>query len=135
MPNMQTALSGVEAITLFVEDLAETKRFYEQVLGLAAIFEDDESAAYMFGQTIINLLSSTAARELIEPGVVAAPDGGSRFQMTILVSDVDATCLALAAAGVVLLNGPLNRPWGRRTASFRDPAGNIWEIAQELPRG
>ena len=28
----------------------------------------------------------------------------------------------------------LNRPWGVRTASFTDPAGHIWEIAQELPQ-
>jgi uncharacterized glyoxalase superfamily protein PhnB len=24
------------------------------------------------------------------------------------------------------------REWGKRTASFADPDGNIWEIAQEL---
>ncbi|MDQ3782600.1 MAG: VOC family protein, partial [Actinomycetota bacterium] len=29
-----------------------------------------------------------------------------------------------------LLNGPVDRPWGVRTASFRDPAGHIWEIAR-----
>ena len=33
-----------------------------------------------------------------------------------------------------LLNGPVNRPWGVRTASFADPGGHIWEIAQELSR-
>ncbi len=31
--------------------------------------------------------------------------------------------------GVKLLNGPVDRPWGPRTATFADPAGNIWEIA------
>ena len=25
--------------------------------------------------------------------------------------------------------GPMDRPWGIRTASFRDPGGHIWEIA------
>jgi uncharacterized glyoxalase superfamily protein PhnB len=34
-----------------------------------------------------------------------------------------------AARGVKLLNGPIDRPWGPRTASFMDPAGHIWEIA------
>jgi uncharacterized glyoxalase superfamily protein PhnB len=33
---------------------------------------------------------------------------------------------------VSLLNGPLDRPWGVRTATFTDPDGHIWEIAQEL---
>jgi uncharacterized glyoxalase superfamily protein PhnB len=31
-----------------------------------------------------------------------------------------------------LLNGPIDRPWGRRTAAFADPAGHLWEVAQEL---
>jgi len=33
-----------------------------------------------------------AAHELIEPAVVVGPDGGSRMQLTIEVSDVDAMC-------------------------------------------
>ncbi|HPM51986.1 MAG TPA: hypothetical protein PK282_07100, partial [Rhodoglobus sp.] len=27
------------------------------------------------------------------------------------------------------LNGPVDRPWGIRTAAFADPAGHVWEIA------
>jgi len=34
---------------------------------------------------------------------------------------------------VELLNGPVNREWGMRTAGFTDPDGHIWEIAQKLP--
>jgi lactoylglutathione lyase len=36
----------------------------------------------------------------------------------------------LTARGVELLNGPIDRPWGIRTASFIDPGGHIWEIAK-----
>jgi catechol 2,3-dioxygenase-like lactoylglutathione lyase family enzyme len=43
---------------------------------------------------------------------------------------VDAACAELAERGVQLLNGPLDRPWGVPTASFRDPGGHIWEIAK-----
>ena len=42
---------------------------------------------------------------------------------------MDAMCESLGARGVPLLNGPMDRPWGPRTASFRDPGGHIWEIA------
>jgi lactoylglutathione lyase len=30
---------------------------------------------------------------------------------------------------VALLNGPMDRPWGPRTLSFRDPFGTTWELA------
>jgi uncharacterized glyoxalase superfamily protein PhnB len=66
---------------------------------------------------------------LIEPAKVASPDAGARIQFTIAVDDVDAMCAELAKRGVKLLNGPMDRPWGIRTASFTDPGGHIWEIA------
>lgn len=121
---------GISAITLFVEDLAAAKRFYAQVFGLPVVFEDDDSAVFDFRNTLINLLRSTAAPELIGPAAVAPPEAGSRMQFTIDVEDVDAMCADLRARGVGLLNGPIDRPWGIRTASFRDPAGHIWEIAK-----
>ncbi len=126
---------GIGAITLFVEDVEAAQRFYREVFGLPVVFADDNSAVFDFGNTIINLLQATAARELIEPAVVARREAGSRLQLTIKVDDVDAMCAELATRGVELLNGPLDRPWGVRTASFSDPGGHIWEIAQDtLPR-
>ncbi|MER7196393.1 VOC family protein [Streptomyces sp. CB01635] len=126
-PSWPTCIS---AITLFVEDLDATKRFYREVFGLPVAFENDNSAVFEFGNTVINLLKTTAAPDLIEPARVAQADAGSRFQLTLPVDDVDAKCKELAARGVTLLNGPMDRPWGIRTASFRDPGGHIWEIAK-----
>jgi catechol 2,3-dioxygenase-like lactoylglutathione lyase family enzyme len=120
---------GIGAVTLFVEDLATTKGFYEAVFGLPIIFEDDPSAVFKFENTLINLLDVTEAPELIRPAAVASADAGARMQFTIAVDDVDAVCAELARRGVELLNGPMDRPWGIRTACFRDPDGFIWEIA------
>ena len=74
-------------------------------------------------------MKTTAAPELIEPAAVAPREAGARFQFTITVDDVDAMCAEATARGVQLLNGPMDRPWGVRTASFRDPGGHVWEIA------
>jgi len=121
---------GISAITLFVEDVDTAKRFYQEVFGLPVVFEDDNSAVFSFGNTLINLLSTTAAPELIEPAVPASREAGSRLVLTIQVDDVDAMCAELVRRGVELLNGPMDRPWGVRTAGFRDPGGHIWEIAR-----
>lgn len=126
------SLKGLGAITLFVEELEPSKSFYRDVFGLEVIFEDESSAAFGFENTIVNLLSASAASELIEPAAVARPDAGSRFQLTIWVDDADAACAELDARGVALLNGPVDREWGVRTAAFADPAGHVWEIAQRL---
>jgi len=121
---------GIFAVTLFVEDLDAARRFYGDVFGLPVAFEDDNSAVFDFGNTIINLLKATEATGLIEPAAVAPIGAGARAQFTIQVDDVDAMCAELAKRGVELLNGPIDRPWGIRTASFRDPGGHIWEIAR-----
>jgi lactoylglutathione lyase len=126
------ALKSIGAITLFVENLPAARSFYERVFARTAAFEDDSSAAFRFDNTLVNLVTTQAAGEVIAPVAVASPTAGSRFLLTIWVDDVDAACAELAKQGVGLLNGPVDRPWGMRTASFTDPGGHIWELAQDL---
>jgi lactoylglutathione lyase len=126
------SLRSVGAITLFVNDPKLSKSFYQDVFDLSPIYEDEDSAAFRFENLIVNLLKIPAARDLIDPGVVAGAEAGSRFQLTIWVDDADAVCADLARRGVKLLNGPIDREWGVRTASFTDLDGHIWEIAQQL---
>ena len=119
----------ITAMTLFQEDLEAAKRFYQDAFDLPVHYEDDASAVFLFGGTMINLLRVSEAPGLVGPAPVADPSAGARFQFTLGVDDVDATCERLRERGVELLNGPVDRPWGIRTASFRDPGGHIWEIA------
>lgn len=126
---MTSIAKRLSAITLFVEDLAAAKEFYTRVLGLSVHFEDPESVVFDLAGTLVNLLAASAAPELIDPATVGGPDSGHRCVYTLPVDDVDAACRDLTERGARLLNGPMDRPWGVRTASFVDPAGNIWEFA------
>lgn len=126
----QSWAMGIFAVTIFVEDLAKAKDFYQRVFDLPVEFEDENSAVFKFGATMVNLLKTPAVNELIEPAAMASAAAGARLVFTIAVDDVDAMCAQLAARGVSLLNGPMERPWGIRTASFQDPDGYIWEIAK-----
>jgi catechol 2,3-dioxygenase-like lactoylglutathione lyase family enzyme len=130
---LSESLKNVGAITMFIEDVHRSKSFYEQVFDAEAVYEDESAVAFHFENTTVNLLKTDAAPELIEPATVGERDAGSRFQLTIGVDDVDAACSELAAKGVELLNGPMDREWGVRTASFTDPDGHIWEVAARLP--
>ena len=88
---------GLAAITLFVEDLGAAKRFYGDVFQLPVVFEDDNSAVFEFGDTLVNLLEAGQAPALVAPAPVAAPDAGVRFQFTLRVDDVDAMADELKA--------------------------------------
>jgi catechol 2,3-dioxygenase-like lactoylglutathione lyase family enzyme len=124
----------LSAISLFVEDLPAAKAFYVEVFEVPVVYEDANSAVVKFENVLINLLQVAHAPEIVAPAPVAPPEAGSRFQISIWVADVDAVCAQLRQRGVTLLQGPLDRPWGMRTANFVDPAGHSWEVAQQINR-
>lgn len=130
---MTESLQSVGAITLFVADRRRSQSFYENAFELSAIYADDDAATFRLENLLVNVLEARAAHELIEPAPVGSQDAGSRFQLTVWVEDVDVACSELGARGVGLLNGPIDRPWGVRTATFADPDGHIWELAAKLP--
>ena len=131
-PNAAGWPPGIDAITLFVDDLVETKRWYSAFLGTPPMFEDPNSVVFGFGPTVVNLLHVSAVPDLIEPAAAALRTDGSGVVLTLAVDDVDAMATELRGRGAQLLNGPIDRPWGIRTASFRDPDGHIWEIARKI---
>jgi catechol 2,3-dioxygenase-like lactoylglutathione lyase family enzyme len=126
------SLSHVSAISLFVEDVSAAKAFYEAIFGVEVVFEDENSACVKFDDLFVNLLLNSSAQQQVEPAPVAGRESGSRFQLSIWVDDVDAVCAALQERGVKLLTGPVDRPWGMRVATFTDPDGHSWEVAQGL---
>jgi catechol 2,3-dioxygenase-like lactoylglutathione lyase family enzyme len=126
------SLKRVSAISLFVSDPQAAKTFYRDVFDVDVVFEDETSVCVKFGHLFVNLLRASAAREQVEPACVADREAGARFQLSIWVEDVDGVCALLEQRGVTLLTGPVDRVWGMRTATFIDPDGHSWEIAQEL---
>ena len=73
----------IECCTLFVEDLASVRDFYENIFGLKIVYQDKVSAVFKFSDLMINILQITEAAELIEPAQVAKQASGSRFMFTI----------------------------------------------------
>ena len=124
--------NAIEVVTLFVDDVTDAKTFYRRVFEAEVVYEDDVSCVLRFGGAMVNLLDASQAPQLVQPVPVAPAGSGARVLLTIKVADVDAVCATLKGRGVMLLNGPVDRPWGRRTAAFADPSGHVWEIPQEL---
>lgn len=122
----------LETITLFSDRFAACKAFYRTALELRLVFEDDVSAVFELGGILVNVLALADAEELVTPHAARGNQGGVGSLYTLLVADCDQYCRRLGERGVTLLNGPVDRPWGRRTAAFADPSGHVWEVAQKL---
>lgn len=124
-----TFSGGIFAITLLTQDLEQSRDFYGKKLALQEVFKDEVSSVYSAGSTVINLLSVGEAEVLLKPIKYEAAKVGTNSVYTLKCADVDAAADQLKANGVELLSGPIDRPWGIRTASFQDPSGHIWELA------
>jgi lactoylglutathione lyase len=128
-----TWATNLAGVTLVQERLDEAKAFYTEVFELQAAFEDESNVVFKVGDTVVHLLEVGAAPALIGPGPVAAPSAGHRVQLGVQVDDVDDLCRQLSQRGVRVLSGPMDRPWGIRTANFEDPGGHLWEVWTDLP--
>ncbi|MGH3305348.1 MAG: VOC family protein [Streptosporangiaceae bacterium] len=121
----------IGAITLFVPDLDRATAYYQEVFGLQANGLDADTAMFQFKNVYVFLHKAAAAHVPVPEVQEEAQKGAGQF--AIIVDDVDAVCSELTARGVQLICGPADRPWGMRTITFADPAGHVWEIAQNVP--
>ncbi|NMM23885.1 MAG: hypothetical protein HHJ11_10365 [Phycicoccus sp.] len=67
---------AVGAITLVVADLEASKSFYSSAFAAPLIFENEDSAVFRFGPTVLNLLHRSSADELF--GTLAGRKRGRR---------------------------------------------------------
>jgi catechol 2,3-dioxygenase-like lactoylglutathione lyase family enzyme len=126
-------LGSVLETGLYVDDLGRARSFYEGVLALAPMFTDDRLAAYPAGPGSVLLLfqrGTTATPAELPGGVIPPHDGKGHLHYAFAVSEehLDAWTARLKAHGVPL-EGGVSWPRGSRSIYFRDPDGNLVELA------
>jgi lactoylglutathione lyase len=117
-------------VILYVGELERSVGFYRDVVGFAYKFTDAGYAEFDAGGVRFALYERRRAEWLT--GREVTPGAGG--EVVVMVDGVDAYAERLAAAGVQLLSGPADRPWGHRTVHVADPDGFVVEFAEEIPR-
>ena len=132
---MAQSAKSVSAITLFVEDLARSKDFYERVFQVTGVVEADAGTVILeFDNLFLRLLTRTEAeKEMLGQVPLADPGSGASFELAMFVTDADARAAELAERGVSIAYGPIDRPWGVRHVAFRDPDGHLWVLSADIP--
>jgi uncharacterized glyoxalase superfamily protein PhnB len=120
------------AITLVTADLAAVENFYAKVFDATPVHSDEVSRVFSFGGTLINVLERSDAETLFAPAQAAGPGYAHPSMITIHVPNVDAEAARLEGLGVELNTRPEDKPWGIRTITFVDPAGQLWEFSHPL---
>jgi lactoylglutathione lyase len=131
---VETMIHKIEAIVLFVQDLAGCTAFYRDTFKLQYQGSDADSASFLLQDGLyLILLSPSGAAGLLGTEVnELKSEGGPRGLLAAGVADVDAAYEELKAKGVTFVRPPTDQRWGLRTAHFADPEGNLWEINQSI---
>ena len=126
-------LGGVLETSLYVDDLPRARAFYEDVLGLQPMVVDARIAAYPAapGSVLLLFQRGTTEKPAELPGGIIPPHDGSghlHYAFAVASDDLQAWEAHLAARGITI-ESRVDWPHGSRSLYFRDPDGNLVELA------
>jgi hypothetical protein len=119
----------ISVITLGIDDLRRSRRFYVEGFGWAPVFENDEIVFYQMNGFVLGTWLKAALDADVQRG--SAPGSGA-VALAHNVEDAEAVTRligTLVAAGGRLLRAPDAPPHGGFRGYVADPDGHAWEIA------
>jgi len=125
-------VDGIEHLVLTVRDPDHAVRFYRRVLGFEEIRHDEDTRSLRFGSQRIELRTEE------DDGSIAGsrPTWGSADLCLISRAPLERWLEHLRRFGIPIALGPVDRPGTSgplRSIHFRDPDGNLVEIANRRP--
>jgi catechol 2,3-dioxygenase-like lactoylglutathione lyase family enzyme len=127
----------ITLITLGVDDLERSLRFYRDGLGFATegiVGQQYEYGAVVFFQLQSGLRLALWPRKSIahDTGLAMGPRSATEFTLAHNVrskQEVDEVMAQVGAAGAVIVKPAHTTFWGGYTGYFQDPDGHVWEVA------
>ncbi|HET7038377.1 MAG TPA: VOC family protein [Gemmatimonadales bacterium] len=136
----------ITLLTLGVDDLKRSLRFYRDGLGLATrgiVGEEFEHGAVVFFDLEGGLKLALYSRDDIAHDATLARSAPSPTEFTIghnvrTREEVDAVMAQASRAGAAIVSPARETFWGGYAGYFQDPDGHLWEVAWNpklLPAG
>lgn len=116
----------LELVPLPTTDVNRSKAFYLDQVG----FTLDHDVEPGNGMRIVQLTPPGSACSIVIGVGVSHPDAGRVHGLHLVVDDIAACCVSLAARGLQLSD--VQDLGGVKYAHFNDPDGNTWQL-QEIP--
>jgi uncharacterized protein len=127
----------VTLITIGVDDLERSLRFYRDGLGLSTegiVGQEFEFGAVVFIELQAGLRLALWPRSSIAHDTGLSPDTKSPLEFTLghnvnSKSEVDAVMDQAKRAGAMIVKPAHDTFWGGYSGYFQDPDGHVWEVA------
>lgn len=124
-------MAHVSLVTLGVDDLEDTTRFYEALGWVRSSASVDGTVAFLVGGAIVlGLYGRQALAD--EAGVEAATRGFGSIALAMNLAsreEVDRVLATAERAGARITRPAVATDWGGYSGYVADPDGHVWEIA------
>jgi lactoylglutathione lyase len=115
---------------VYVADVDRSVAFYADQLGFDPFYRQPSEGAADYvglrlGESRLGIVTAEAPRHLFGSEIGGSP----RFELWVIVEDVDVTVAQLRESGVPVLREPEDMPWGERLGYVADPDGNPVALA------
>ena len=121
---------------LYVQDVTKSILFYEQAFGFERTFitPDNDYGELNTGSTTLSFASKKLAASNLKAGFVESTLESKPFAIEIgfVTDEVDQTIARAQSAGAILLQAPVQKPWGQTVAYVRDIDGFLVEICTPM---
>jgi len=121
----------ISFVTLGVADLARSRRFYVDGLGLPVRQPENDGVVFLdMGTMVLGLWGIEDLKA--DAGYASASEGFQGVSLAHNVpskEEVDAVIQQAVDAGGTLVKPGHDAPWGGYTGYFADPDGHLWEVA------
>ena len=113
---------------LAVQNLAESTRFYTDVLGFTLEFSDGGSWSFLSRDNFKVMLGECPDEK------PASELGDHSYVAYLIVEDIDALHAELVARGVTTISPPVDEPWGLREFGICTPDGHRIRFGEPIAR-
>ena len=125
-------IRGVVETCLYVEDMARSRAFWTDLLGLGVMFEDDRLCALDAGDGSVVLLfrqGGSTEPVMLSGGLFPPHDGSGETHVGLAIrgDEFEPWRERLSSAGIAI-ESVMTWPRGGRSIYFRDPDGHLVEL-------
>ena len=121
---------------LYVSDVTKSVEFYESAFGFERKFitPENDYAELLTGETTISFASLGLAHSNLKNGFLASQQEGKPFGMELglVTENVQEIMDKAIGLGAMIVESPVQKPWGQTVGYIRDIDGFLLEICSPM---
>jgi lactoylglutathione lyase len=121
---------------LYVSNVTKSVEFYEAAFGFARKFitPENDYGELLTGETTISFVSKELANSNLENGFIESSQANKPFgiELALVTDNVQDIIEKSVQLGAVIVEHPIQKPWGQTVGYIRDLDGFLLEICTEM---